>query len=71
MVRAYRIKKIIPDDKTVIITGLPFSSGDKVEILIVRQHSSDPKKRYPLRGKPVQYEHPFDSVAEDDWEAAR
>nr|VFJ94358.1 MAG: hypothetical protein BECKLFY1418B_GA0070995_105712 [Candidatus Kentron sp. LFY]VFJ96342.1 MAG: hypothetical protein BECKLFY1418A_GA0070994_105813 [Candidatus Kentron sp. LFY] len=28
-----------------------------------------PNNRYPLRGKPLRYERPFDGVAESDWEA--
>jgi len=43
---------------------------EKVEV-IVKSHlliHMNQKNLYPLRGKPVQYKDPFDSVAEDDWE---
>lgn len=40
-----------------------------VEIFIVRRPPHAPEKRYPLRGQPVQYDRPFESVAEADWEA--
>lgn len=67
------MKATISDDKTLIINGLPFNPGDKVEITIqvcydkMKQHYS----RYPLRGKPFRYPDPFESVAEDEWEALR
>ena len=55
-----------------MIKELPFHSGDKVEIIIrsctVNQGSNE---RYPLRGKPVQYIDPFDSVAENDWDVLK
>jgi hypothetical protein len=51
---------------------LPFHQGEKVEVIIL-SHARQPVKatRYPLRGKLIRYDAPFDSVAEDDWDVLR
>ncbi|MEA3341262.1 MAG: hypothetical protein U9R15_14960 [Chloroflexota bacterium] len=69
--QAYRVEKIIPRDKALILQGLPFPAGDRVEVLIVRQRPRSGETRYPLRGAPIEYERPFESVVENDWEALR
>ena len=43
--------------------------GEKVKLLIFREKSG--RKGYPLRGKRVEYIDPFESVAEDEWEALK
>ncbi len=63
----YRIETTVEDNGIVTVTGLPLHAGDKVEV-IVRLHA-DNAESYPLRGLPVEYSQPFDSVAEDDWSA--
>jgi hypothetical protein len=67
--QAYRVERTVPADKTLILEGLPFSTGDKIEVLIVRQAPRGGKSEYPLRGTPVEYKHPFESVAENEWDA--
>jgi hypothetical protein len=67
ILQAYRVKKTIPADKAVTLTGLPFATGDQVEIVIVRQSPRSHKETYPLRGQLIQYERPFEGVAETDW----
>ncbi len=67
VVQAYRIEKIIPADKKVVLTELPFTAGEKVEILILR-HTPVSETTYALREQPIEYENPFESVAETDWE---
>lgn len=71
VLQAYWVKRTIPDDKTVTLTGLPFATGDQVEIVIVRQTPRSPREAYPLRGQSVQYGRPLESVAETDWEVLR
>jgi hypothetical protein len=71
MLQAYRVTKTIPADKTVRLTGLPFATGDQVEIVIVRQEPGPRDETYPLRGQPIHYERPCESVAESDWEVLR
>ena len=64
----YRVEITISKDKTLSIKNLPFSVGDKVEVLVrSRKKNQDKKKRYLLRGQTVLYKNPFGSVAEDEW----
>ncbi|MCC7353191.1 MAG: hypothetical protein IT330_05480 [Anaerolineae bacterium] len=70
--RIYCAKVTITEDGTLIIKGLPFEAGDKVEVIVRGQESAVKRNgRYPLRGKPVRYTAPFKGVAEDDWEVLR
>lgn len=70
--QVHRMEVEISNNRSLMIKGLPFHPGDKVEIIIrsrtVNQESSE---RYPLRGKPVRYIDPFDSVAENDWDVLK
>ena len=61
-----RIETTISKDGTISIKGLPFTKGEKVEI-VVRKRKNKAQKNYPLRGTPITYTKPFDSVAESDW----
>jgi hypothetical protein len=66
--QTYRIETTVSQNRVLTIRGVPFRPGDKVEVIIF----SYPRKRkrterYPLRGKPIRYLAPFDSVAENDW----
>jgi hypothetical protein len=68
----YRVETRVSGDKSLILTGLPFEAGDKVEVIVRGQeHPQGNGERYPLRGKPIRYVDPFSSVAEEDWEASR
>lgn len=68
----YRLETSVSNDGTLTIKGLPFQAGDRVEV-IIRSHKHGEGKGmcYPLRGKPIKYSDPFDSVAEEDWETLR
>ena len=70
--QAYRVETVVAQDGTITIRGIPFRAGEKVEVVILSR-SYEPKKkgRYPLRGRPVRYIAPFESVAENDWEVLR
>jgi hypothetical protein len=68
----YRVETTVSDEKTLTIKGLPFRAGDKVEVIVRgREREWECSTRYPLRGKPIRYVDPFESVAEDDWDALR
>lgn len=66
---AYRIETTISEDGTLMLKGVPFSEGQRVEVTV---HSCDRAKeaseRYPLLGKPIRYVDPFGSVAENGWD---
>jgi hypothetical protein len=67
--QTYHIETVVSEEGVLNIQGLPLHPGEKVEV-IVKSHSSSHKNQknlYPLRGKPIQYKAPFDSVAEDEW----
>jgi hypothetical protein len=69
---AVRLQTVISSDGTLTLKGLPALAGHLVDVIV-----SDAKvaaaqdSKYPLRGKPLRYERPFDSVSEADWEAVR
>jgi hypothetical protein len=64
----YIIKTKVTKDGKIAIK-LPFRPGQKVEVIVRELEKTEPANPYPLRGLPYRYEKPFESVAEDDWEA--
>ena len=69
---AYRTDTVIQQDRVLTVRGVPFRAGERVEVIILSNtHRRDVQERYPLRGQPIRYTDPFDSVAENDWEATR
>lgn len=71
MTAVYRTQLVIPQSRILTLRGLPFAAGDRVEIVIVRRELAVSERLYPLRGLPIRYERPFDSVAEEEWDALR
>lgn len=68
----YRVEATVSNDGTLTIKEVPFRAGDKVEVIVrSREREEERGGRYPLRGKPIRYVDPFESVAEDDWEALK
>jgi len=66
----HRIETRIENGGTIILHDLPFHDGEKVVVVITsRPVEADQKKLYPLRGLPVIYKNPFESVAENEWSA--
>jgi hypothetical protein len=66
--QTYRIETIISQNRVLTIRGVPFRAGEKVEVIILSlPRKGERAERYPLRGKPIHYVAPFDSVAENDW----
>jgi hypothetical protein len=68
----HRIETVVSENRSLILRGLPFRPGERVEVVILsRPRRKVGKTRYPLRGKPIRYIRPFDSVAEDEWQVLR
>lgn len=71
----FKMETVIGKDGSLRIDALPFPAGVKVEVIVRAPEEAaedrTPASRYPLRGTPIRYDDPFESVAEDDWEAAR
>lgn len=65
----YRFETTVTSEGTLVVKGLPFPAGTKVEV-IIHERSQQPsgESPYPLRGKPIRYLKPFESVAENEWE---
>jgi hypothetical protein len=70
--QTYRTETKVSKDGTLTLKELPFQPGAKVEV-IVRSYELEamPRQRYPLRGQPLCYDNPFESVAEDVWQAKK
>jgi len=58
---------------SVTLDQLPYEAGQRVEVTISPIATPTPggMSRYPLSGMKVEYDRPFEGVAEGDWEAAR
>ena len=58
-------------DGRVVLDGLPFEAGERVEVTVVAIGADEARPPYPLRGLPVGYDDPFGSVAEEEWDATQ
>ena len=68
--QTYRVETTISQNRVLTLRGIPFSPGERVEVIILNYpQNSKGSQRYPLEGTPVRYIRPFDSVAEDEWQA--
>jgi hypothetical protein len=68
--QTYHIETTMTNDGTLTIDELPFHIGEKIEVILRRRnHEKQPPQKYPLRGKLIRYDNPFESVAENDWDA--
>lgn len=71
------LESIVTSDGKLILDGLPFRTGDVVEVIIRGQPnlptSPDIQNIYPLREtSPYKYDDPFESaVPLDDWEVLK
>ena len=66
--QTYHIETVVSEEGILNIKGLPFHKGEKVEVTVKNQLPSESLKAlYTLRGKPIRYKKPFDSVAENEW----
>jgi len=71
MQQTFRTKTLITKGGKLSINGLPFRTGEAVEVIIRRGKKSMRASKYPLRGKSIVYRDPFKSIATSDWEAVR
>jgi hypothetical protein len=68
----HRVEITLNQNGTLTLTDLPFHAGDAVEVIILpRSHRPAEQNAYPLRGTMVEYVHPTDPVAEEEWAALR
>ncbi|MGK7874709.1 MAG: hypothetical protein AB4426_15820 [Xenococcaceae cyanobacterium] len=66
---AHRLETTLTDDGTLLLQNLPFQKGDVVEVIILKHHCSPEKENpYPLKGKVIRYDDPFEAAAPvEDW----
>jgi hypothetical protein len=68
----YRLETTVSGDGSIVIKGLPFQAGDKVQVIVRgRESREEGNERYSLRGTPVRYTDPFEPVSEEAWEVLR
>jgi hypothetical protein len=58
---------------SVILDQLPYAPGQRVDVTIspIVSPAAESTSRYPLSGMKLDYDGPFESVSEADWEASR
>jgi len=69
MQQTFRTKTLITKGGKISIKGLPFHTGESVEVIVRRGKKSVRAGKYALRGKPITYHDPFKGVALGDWDA--
>lgn len=70
VIHVYSVEKVISKDGTVQLEALPFAAGEMVDVIVLaRKRAKDTTHVYVLKNSVLAYDHPFDSVAENDWDA--
>ena len=70
--QAYKTETTLAEDGTLVLNGLPFRAGDRIEVIVLGASPRSPDQaRYPLWGKPFRYDDPTEPVADQDWEALK
>jgi hypothetical protein len=72
MTRAHKISATVEPDGSLNVRNLPFSPGERVEVIILAPDEQPASERYPLQGTPYRYDQPFEAAVDpDEWEANR
>jgi hypothetical protein len=69
-VEAHWTEATVGSDGKLVLSGVPFSPGESVEVLIVAKNAP-PSHAGSLLGSVKEYRDPFEPVAADDWESVR
>ena len=68
-VEVHRTEATIGEHGTLVLENLPFEPGQPVEVLVLsRRAPSQARETCTLRGSVLEYHHPFEPVANEDWE---
>ena len=71
-VEAHRIEATVGKHGNLVLENLPFEPGQPVEVLVLSKAApSEGGQSKTLRGSVLEYHHPFDPVANEEWEALR
>ncbi len=67
--KVFAYEHTIREDGILSLKNLPFSVGEKIEVVIIPRSKSKAKdKRYPFWGEPITYLNPTEPIAQEDWE---
>lgn len=66
----YRIESELQEDGKLVLTGLPYPRGKRLEVLLMPVATAPALERFPLRGLPLKYDDPFEpAVPIEAWDA--
>jgi len=70
---AYKVETILTENGQLVLENLPFKKGEAVEVIILENCQSSSKfNDYPLEGKVIQYDRPYESATDiEDWEVLK
>jgi len=70
---AHVIETTVPESGSISVSGLPFSPGTNVEIIVLERKgkAASKERRFTMRGMPYTYIDPTEPVAVADWEALK
>jgi len=61
---AHKLAATVKQDGTILLEGLPFHAGDRVEIIILEQAKVSHR---PLAGSVLRYDDRFETVIDNDY----
>lgn len=68
--QTHRIETTLAQDGTLTLDHLPFRAGETVEVIVLAgPKTSSDQSRSALYGTVIEYQDPFEPVAEGDWDA--
>lgn len=74
---AYKVATTLTKDGVLLLEGLPFVSGDAVEIIVIEKSSEQIIKQptdldSPLKGSVLRYDDPFGPAVEpEEWDVLK
>jgi len=70
---AYKVETILTENGQLVLENLPFKKGEAVEVIILEHcQSSSNFNNYPLVGKVIQYDRPYEPATDiEDWEVLK
>ena len=67
----HRTEITLNENGVLSLSGLPFRAGETVEVIVHSKNAEHTDGPTALKGMVQRYDHPFDPVAAEDWDALR
>lgn len=67
----HRTEITLNENGVLSLSGLPFRAGETVEVIVHSKNAEHTDGPTSLKGMVKRYDHPFDPVAAEDWDALR